>query len=636
MSAAKHLQQHNHIYPHMAGANVLERKLMQLKAILDHASVGIAFTRDEIFEEANPAFERLFGWPAGTLNGRRTATIWPSETDFASIKQLVMPRLSQGLPVEFQRLARRKDGSEFMARISGIPFDPAQPNPAGTVWIVQDITEHYNSLIALRRAQSSLEQRVGERTAELEAANQRLSAQISERERMAEQIRQFADQDSLTGLPNRRVLESRLDEMLETARGERRKLGLLFVDLDRFKAINDSLGHETGDALLRLVALRLRDLTRASDFLGRFGGDEFVMVLPDIDDPATIDATAARLVEELSRPYPLNGKLLHMTPSIGGAIYPLHGRDRKSLLSRADAAMYHAKSLGRRCYQLFSTKVQQTSTYRLQLQNDLHLAVTCDELFLEYQPRIDLASGQVRGSEALVRWRHPAHGLISPLEFIPIAEESGLIDSIGEWILREACRQQVQWLDRGMPEISMAVNLSVQQLGRPGLTDLIRTVLRDTRMPAHLLEIEITETMLLHGTAEIIESLRELHDLGVRISIDDFGMGYSSLVYLKRFPLNALKIDQTFVRDITTDPDDAIIVETIIGLAKNLKKRVIAEGVETEEQLAFLRAAGCDEYQGYLFSRPMSATRFETLLRPWTRESAGKLDPRLALDLSAM
>lgn len=620
----------------MSGADALERRLMQLKAILDHASVGIAVTRNEIFEDANPAFEQLFGWPAGSLNGRRTLMVWPSNGDLDSIKKLTLPRLTQGLPVEFQRLARRRDGTEFMARVNGIPIDPSKPWPAGTVWIVQDITDHYSNLIALRRAQSTLEQRVSERTAELEAANQRLSAQIAERERIEEQIRQLADQDSLTGLPIRRVIESRLDELLVNAQTDRLKLGLLFVDLDQFKSINDSLGHETGDALLRLVAMRLRDLTRASDFLGRFGGDEFVMILPDVDGPDMVEATAARLVEELSRPYPLNGKLLHVTPSIGGAVYPIHGRDRKGLLSRADAAMYHAKSMGRRCYQIFSPKVQQTTTYRLQLQNDLHLAVTCNELFLEYQPRIDLLNGQVRGAEALVRWRHPAHGLINPLEFIPIAEESGLIDSIGEWILREACRQHSQWLERGMPEIAMAVNLSVQQLGRPGLTQLIQRVLSETRMPAHLLEIEITETMLLHGTAEIVGSLRELNSMGVRVSIDDFGMGYSSLVYLKRFPLDALKIDQTFVRDITTDPDDAIIVETIIGLARNLKKRVIAEGVETDEQLAFLRAAGCDEYQGYLFSRPMNPERFEALMRPWARRKAGQPDPRLAFDLAAM
>ena len=345
------------------------------------------------------------------------------------------------------------------------------------------------------------------------------------------------------------------------------------------RPINDSLGHETGDAMLRLVASRLRELTRNTDILSRVGGDEFVLILPDVEDSTRVDATAARLVEELSRPYPLHGKLLHVTPSIGGSIFPLHGRDRKTLLSRADAAMYHAKSMGRRCYQMFSPNVQQTSAYRLQLQNDLHLAVACNELFLEYQPRIDLQTGQVRGNEALVRWNHPKHGLISPMEFIPIAEENGLMESIGEWILREACKQQVTWLEKGMPETLMAVNLSVQQISRAGLNHTIRQILGTTRMPAHLLEIEITETMLLHGSTEIVDALRELHQSGVRISIDDFGMGYSSLVYLKRFPLDTLKIDQTFVRDITTDPDDAIIVETIIGLAKNLRKRVIAEGV---------------------------------------------------------
>jgi diguanylate cyclase (GGDEF)-like protein/PAS domain S-box-containing protein len=591
-----------------------QRTLLIYKAILENVSVGIAFTRNECFEHANPAFERLFGWAAGSLVAEPVTRIWPTAEDYKAVQKLALPRLSKGLPIEFERSVRRRDGSEFVAKISGLSIDPSQPIASGTVWIVQDTTQQHDNLQELRRIQATLEQRVIERTTELESANQRLSAQIDERAQMEEQIRLLADHDPLTGLANRRVLESQLDDILANAKGTRSKVGVLFVDLDRFKAINDSLGHETGDALLRLVASRLRDLTRSSDVLARFGGDEFVLVLPDVEDLSRVDATAARLVEELSRPYPLNGKLLHVTPSIGGSIFPQHGRDRKSLMSRADAAMYHAKSMGRRCYQIFSPNVQQTSSYRLQLQNDLHLAVTCNELILEYQPRIDLHTGQVRGNEALVRWNHPRHGLISPMEFIPIAEENGMMESIGEWILREACKQQVAWLERGLPATSMAVNLSVQQISRPGLNQTIRDILAVTRMPAHLLEIEITETMLLHGSTEIVDALRELHQSGVRISIDDFGMGYSSLVYLKRFPLDTLKIDQTFVRDITTDPDDAIIVETIIGLAKNLRKRVIAEGVETEEQLAFLRAAGCDEYQGFLHSRPMSPAAFEALM----------------------
>ncbi len=591
-----------------------ERTLLIYKAILENVSVGIAFTRNEHFEHANPAFERLFGWPSGSLVSQHVSRIWPTDEDYKSIQKLALPRLSKGLPIEFERSVRRQDGSEFIAKISGLSIDPSQPVASGTVWIVHDTTQQHDNLLELRRIQANLEQRVIERTVELETANRRLSAQIDEREQMEEQIRVLADHDPLTGLVNRRVLESQLDAVLSNAGGTRTKVGVLFVDLDRFKSINDSLGHETGDALLRLVASRLRDLTRSSDILARFGGDEFVLVLSDVEDLSRVDATAARLVEELSRPYPLNGKLLHVTPSIGGSIFPQHGRDRKSLMSRADAAMYHAKSMGRRCYQMFSPNVQQTSSYRLQLQNDLYLAVTCNELILEYQPRIDLHSGEVRGNEALVRWNHPRHGLISPMEFIPIAEENGMMESIGEWILREACKQQVEWLDRGLPATSMAVNLSVQQISRPGLNQTIRDVLSSTGMPAHLLEIEITETMLLHGSTEIVDALRELHQSGVRISIDDFGMGYSSLVYLKRFPLDTLKIDQTFVRDITTDPDDAIIVETIIGLAKNLRKRVIAEGVETEEQLAFLRAAGCDEYQGFLHSRPMSPAAFEAFM----------------------
>ena len=450
----------------MPAADAQERKLQIYKAILENTSFGIAFSREETFEHANPAFERLFGWQTAGLRQQSLSCIWPTEDEYLSIRELALTRLSQGLPIEFERSFRRHDGTEFMAKVSGLPIDRADPATSGTVWMAQDTTRYHDNLRELRQVQETLEQRVIERTSELESANKRLSAQIDEREQMEEQIRLLADIDPLTGLANRRALEAQLDEILASARTRRTSVGVLFVDLDRFKAINDSLGHETGDAMLRLVASRLRELTRNTDILSRVGGDEFVLILPDVEDSTRVDATAARLVEELSRPYPLHGKLLHVTPSIGGSIFPLHGRDRKTLLSRADAAMYHAKSMGRRCYQMFSPNVQQTSAYRLQLQNDLHLAVACNELFLEYQPRIDLQTGQVRGNEALVRWNHPKHGLISPMEFIPIAEENGLMESIGEWILREACKQQVTWLEKGMPETLMAVNLSVQQISR--------------------------------------------------------------------------------------------------------------------------------------------------------------------------
>lgn len=599
----------------MPGAELHGQVLTKFSALLANPSIGIAFARDGRFEQTNAAFDLLFGYPVGSLIGQPLRGIWPSTEDYESVRALTLERLSKGLPVEFRRLIHRRDGTAVMARMSASLLEPIAAETSAMMWLAMDTTRHHQALIALRQSRANLEQQVSERTAALAAANERLEAQVAERLEMEQRVRQLADLDSLTGLPNRRVLESRLDEFLAAAKSQHAHLGLLFIDLDRFKVINDSLGHETGDALLKLVAMRLRELTRASDVLGRFGGDEFVMILPQVETVEMVDATAARLVEELSRPYPLQGQLLHMTPSIGGAVYPLHGHDRKGLLSRADAAMYHAKSLGRRCYQMFSPKVQHNSAYRLKLQNDLHLAITCQELYLEYQPRVDIHTGRISGSEALVRWRHPTLGQLGPLEFIPIAEQCGLIERIGEWILREACKQQAGWIRQGLPALPIAVNLSVQQLGRPGLAALINLALGETGLPPNLLEIEITESMLLHGTAEIVDGLRSLREAGVRISIDDFGMGYSSLVYLKKFPLDSLKIDQTFVRDINSDPDDAIIVETIIGLARNLRKRVIAEGVETQAQLDFLRKAGCDEYQGYLFSPSLSAERFEILLR---------------------
>ncbi|MBN9428621.1 MAG: EAL domain-containing protein [Burkholderiales bacterium] len=588
-----------------AREQVLRRMALNYEAILQTASIGIAFTRELYFEHVNPRLEDMFGWPRGTLAGQLSQVVFPSKADFDELFSYTQPLLMQGLAVDFERELARRDGSLFRGHIRANSVDPLRPRESGVIWIVEDITEHHRSVQELQRVRDELEMRVRERTDALARANEHLLNEIAER-RVAEcRIRHLAHHDSLTGLPNRRLLEQRVGEALTQARQRGRGCAVVFLDLDRFKTINDSLGHGVGDGLLKAVARRLAEVVRPTDTVARVGGDEFVLLLADIAGADDAVHVAERVLERLSQPYRIERHSLRITPSIGIALSPRDGDEAETLLGHADAAMYHAKAQGRQCFQFFTENVLRSSSQRLQMENELHGAVLHGELRLHYQPRIELARGTLSATEALVRWQHPEKGLVSPGEFIPLAEETGLIHAIGDWVLREACRQQRLWRDRGLPVKPVAVNLSAQQFRSRDLHDSIRRILSDARLPAHLLELEITESTLMHNTGETLDTLQRLASSGVKISIDDFGTGYSSLAYLKRFPVDLLKIDRSFVRDIHTDPDDAAIVRAIIGLAKSLGLQVVAEGVETREQANFLNATGCDEVQGFLFGRPM-------------------------------
>jgi diguanylate cyclase (GGDEF)-like protein/PAS domain S-box-containing protein len=432
-------------------------------------------------------------------------------------------------------------------------------------------------------------------------------ADITERKQAEERMRHIAQTDSLTGLPNRLTLQIRLAQLLPEARRHKWLLAVMFIDLDRFKIINDTLGHQVGDELLRDVAIRLSHVVRETDFVARLGGDEFVILLPAISGPADAAVIANKIIGALSSPILTGVHELHTSPSIGISIFPDDGSDGDTILKNADTAMYHAKSAGRNNYQFYAAEMNQLASERLDLEHKLRHAIGRNELALCFQPQFSADGSHATGVEALLRWHHPTDGMISPERFIPIAEETGMIVEIGEWVLRNACREMKKWIDAGLKPIRVAVNVSARQLRRRDFCEVVAGMLAESGLPAELLELEITESSVMENPEEAIEILQRIGRMGVTLAIDDFGTGYSSLAYLKLFPIDHLKIDRSFVADIETDLNDRAIAFGTIALAHSLGLNVIAEGVETEDQLELLRSNGCDEIQGYLFSKPLNS-----------------------------
>lgn len=441
-----------------------------------------------------------------------------------------------------------------------------------------------------------------------------IARDVSERKHFETRLAHQAHHDALTGLPNRLLLHDRLGQALARAGREGKQVAVMFLDLDRFKNINDTLGHEVGDALLEGVAQRLTTCLRDGDTIARWGGDEFTLVLPDLKWGQDAVPAAEKVIEAISRPFVIGERELFVNVSIGITLYPSDEKSVEGLIKNADIAMYRAKEQGGNNYQFYRADMNARALERLALENSLRKALERQELLLYFQPQVDIVSGRVVGMEALVRWRHPDLGLVSPAQFIPLAEETGLIVPIGEWVLREACRQNKAWRDAGYAPLRMAVNLSARQFRQQNLVEITAAVLNESGLHPDGLELELTESYIMQNPETAITVLRDLKAMGVHLSIDDFGTGYSSLSYLKRFPIDTLKIDQSFVRDITTDPDDAAITSAIIAMAHTLKLEVVGEGVEAPEQLAFLKELGCDRMQGYFFSRPIPAEDIPRLL----------------------
>ncbi len=574
----------------------LRRALAEQQLILDNATIGIAFTRHRKFLRCNRRIEEMFGYGPGELGGVSTERVHVSRKAFEEVGRIAYAAMSRGEAFTEERQVRRQDGSLIWCKVVGKAADAANPAD-GAIWIYDDVSAEH-------AARESLERAVTERTAELKAANERLGAEIGDRRQAEERAQHLADHDALTSLPNRRLLEDRLTQALALSQRNRKQTAVMFVDLDRFKAINDSLGHTVGDLVLKEVALRLVRQLRIGDTVCRIGGDEFVVVLPEAKRSSDAANVAQKIIDTLSQPVRVADRDLIITPSIGIAVFPEDGRDAEALIRNADAAMYHAKESGRANYQFFTEQMNQVASRRVALEGDLRRALQKGELLVHYQPIVELKGGAVVAHEALVRWRHPEKGVVAPAEFIQLAEDTGLIVGIGEWVLREACR----WATFiGAEQVQVAVNLSARQFNDPRLIELVRRVLADSGLPARLLALEITEITAMQQTDVAASTLHKLKELGVSLAIDDFGTGASNLSSLRRYPVDRLKIDRSFIADLPRDENARAIAGGIIGLAHALGLKVVAEGVETEAQRDFLAALGCDLAQGYLTGKPVDA-----------------------------
>jgi diguanylate cyclase (GGDEF)-like protein/PAS domain S-box-containing protein len=598
---------------HKRAEESLRNTLLENQAILDSAVLGISAVENGFILRCNSKMEELFGYAPGAMSAVSIQSLYPDKASWDLARCETARDFRAGRVSMNEHQMVRKDGSLFWARLSGRPFDLSRQT-GRSVWLVDDVTARREAAEAVRRARDELEVRVLERTAELAGANALLQGEIVERRQAEARVHHMAYHDSLTGLPNRALLSDRLDRAMLAAQRSERKLAVMFIDLDRFKTINDSLGHLTGDHLLKEVAGRLCRAVRASDTVARLGGDEFVVLVPGIRDAGECSHVADKMIEALAAPFPFEGRMLHITPSIGICIYPDDGDDVQTLMRHADAAMYHAKANGRNNYQFFTQRMNQAAAQHFELESSLRDALAKEEFELFYQPIIDVASRRVHTMEVLLRWRRPGHGLILPDHFIPIIEDNGLIVPIGEWVMRRACEQSVEWLRAGLQPVPLAVNLSPRQFMNRGLIESIRRILDETGIDPALIECEITETALMQHGEQTLEILGQINSMGIRLSIDDFGTGYSSLAYLKRFPVKKIKIDRAFIKDLENSTEDRAIVAAIIALSNSLQLSVVAEGVETEGQFDLLLRGGCQFAQGYLFSQPADAAGTRALL----------------------
>jgi diguanylate cyclase (GGDEF)-like protein/PAS domain S-box-containing protein len=562
---------------------VAEKELHLYANIFRNSGEGIMVTdHDNRIVAINPAFTALTGYQLADIRGANPRVLASGRTPRETY-QMMWAALGESDFWQGELWDRRKDGSIY---------------PKWTV------------ISAIRDGHGAVTHHIASFT------------DISERKAAEERIHYLAHYDPLTGLLNRFNLDGRLEQSLLSAHRNGQQVAVVFIDMDHFKVINDTLGHHVGDRLLAEVGRRLQSVVRDSDIIARFGGDEFVVVLTAMSGAVTAASLAHKILQVLGEAYAIEHHVLHSTPSIGISVYPGDGLDGATLMKNADAAMYYAKQRGRNNIQFFTAAMNTAANERLTLERELRAALQEGQLELHYQPQVGTADGQVHGVEALVRWRHPQGGLIPPVKFVPVAEESGLIEDLGIWVLDEACRQLAAWRDEGIEDIQMAVNLSANQLRSPTLVDTVRAALDRYRLRGCKLELEITESVAMEDPDRAIERLRSLRELGVFLAIDDFGTGYSSLAYLKLLPIQRLKLDRAFVRDIETDDNDAAISAATIALAHSLGLAVVAEGVETEGQRAFLARHECDFLQGYLFGKPAAAGVWSQRWRSGARASA--------------
>ena len=559
----------------LAEANLSANEAL-LNSIVNTAADGIIVIDPEgIIEFGNAAMEKLFGWKPLELIGKNVA-------------RLILARSREGQGALFQGTDADGKGA------TGVVRELKAQRKDGSVFPIE-LTVSETCVNGGKRSTCILRD-------------------VTERKRAEERIRYLAHYDDLTGLPNRVLFAQLLEQALGEAKFAKKEVAVLFIDLDRFKLINDTLSHASGDAVLCQVAKRLVGALARRDTVARFGGDEFVVLMRDCGMPNDVNATAQGLLSALSAPFVLDHQEYHLTASIGISTFPGDGQDAQTVLKNADSAMNRAKEQGKNNYQFYSSQMNVRSFERLVLERFLRHALEQDEFQLHYQPKIDLTTGRATGMEALLRWIHPGMGMIPPAKFIPLAEETGLIVPIGEWVLREACAQARRWQTQGLPPLRVAVNLSARQFAHDGLHAAIVGALEESSLSPSRLELEITESMTMENPEHATQWLQKIKALGITVAIDDFGTGYSSLGYLKRFPIDSVKIDRSFIKDIPGDTDDEAITQAIIAMGHSLRLKVIAEGVESAEHAEFLTRHGCDEAQGYYFGKPVPADEFVQLL----------------------
>jgi diguanylate cyclase (GGDEF)-like protein len=496
------------------------------------------------------------------------------------------------------------DWDDVAARLNNSDKLLVIKKPFEAVEVVQSanaLTRKWHNERIVRNQVETLEQVVTARTQGLETANK--------------QLRHLATHDVLTGLPNRVLMDDRIGQCIALADRQGQTFAVIVLDLDRFKLVNDSFGHRVGDELLKEVAQRLKSVVRDIDTVARLGGDEFVLIITQSPERDAVEGLASRLIDVMQASVRIAGIEIHTSPSIGIAFYPHDGANIETLLAHADAAMYYAKQQGRNNFQCFVPSMNTATQEKVRLEMDMHIALEQKQFELHYQPKVNTATGVMHGAEALLRWTHPVHGAIAPAKFIPIAEECGLIGAIGAWVVREACRQARAWQLDGLPPLRVAVNLSASQFRQGNIVTMIRDALDAAGLEARFLEVELTESVVMSDPEESIAILEQLSTMGVLVSVDDFGTGYSSMSYLRRFPIDKIKIDRGFISEAMSRPDDASIVRAIVSLAHSLRLKVVAEGVESSEQLEFLKTLGCDQYQGFHFSPALPPAQFEALVR---------------------
>ena len=544
--------------------DALEESEKRTRAILENALVGIAHIKDQHIISVNQKFESLFGYSRESLTGMHIKTLYPSDEDYQSINSTTGELLANGETYHGEWQLKNNKGNLFWCDVSAKSISEEKPEE-GTIWLFEDITKRKNS---------------------------------------EDELRRLANYDTLTNLPNRALFQDRLAQAMERASRKQQSMALIYIDLDRFKKINDSFGHSQGDELLKTVAERLCQCVRGSDTVCRLGGDEFTIILPELQNISDAGKVSEKIVTTLNEPFSLESQQVTISPSIGISIFPDDAKNFETILKNADAAMYHAKNKGRNNYQYYTQEMNARARQRLDLEGRLRRAVESNDFIVFYQPQVELSSLKITGYEALIRWQDGDNGMVSPGEFVPILEDTGLIVPVGEWLLNQVCDDipKIRKLNDSLDHVS--VNFSARQFVDNTLVKRVASIINNNNVTTNDIVVEITETIMMSETERSLQILTELNDLGLKLSLDDFGTGYSSLAYLKQFPIDVIKIDQSFVRDLHKDTSDAAICEAIIAIAEQLDLKVVAEGVETEAQLDFMQTRGCHTIQGYYFGKP--------------------------------